>query len=129
MPEARSDDVDEFLRQNCPAYISLLTKAEMHSVLAWRMREGNIDAEAKARILSTFEGDIALGHLVLLPHTVESFLVAESLIGSHPELPLRTLDALHLGVVLSSGVSTVATADRVMTAAADALGMGCEAFF
>jgi hypothetical protein len=60
---------------------------------------------------------------------VETFLVAESLMGSHPELPLRTLDALHLGVVLSSGVSTVATADRVMTEAAAALGLECEAFF
>ncbi len=128
LPEARSDDVAEYLQQNCPAYISLLTKVEMRSVLARRTRELHIDAETKGRIASTFEGDIALGYLVLLPHTVDSFLAAESLLGSHPDIPLRTLDALHLGVVLSAGVGRVATADRVMIAAAAAIGLECEAF-
>jgi uncharacterized protein len=127
--ESRSDDVEEYLRQVCPAYISLLTKAEMRSLVARRAREGFIDAETQGSVLSTFEGDIAMGHLVLLPHTVESFLVAESLLGAHPQIPLRTLDALHLGVMKSSGIRAIATADRVMAQAAKALGMECETFF
>jgi predicted nucleic acid-binding protein len=128
VPEARSDDVEEYLRRTCPVYISLLTKAEMKSVLARRLREGHIDAETQGKVIATFEGDIAMGYLVLLPHTVGSFLVAESLLGSHPDIPLRTLDALHLGVMRSSGVNTLATADRTMASAARALGIECEAF-
>ena len=101
----------------------------MRSLLARRVREGGIDAATQGRILATFEGDIALGHLALLPHTVESFLLAEALLGAHPELSLRTLDALHLGVVRSAGVTTLATADRVMAQAAAAMAVECETFF
>jgi hypothetical protein len=101
----------------------------MRSLVARRAREGYIDAETQGKVLATFEGDIAMGHLVLLPHTVESFLMAESLLGAHPDIPLRTLDALHLGVMRSSGITTLATADRVMAQAAEALGMESETFF
>lgn len=128
VPESRSDDVEDYLGRTCPVYISLLTKVEMRSLLARRRREGHIDAEFQARVLATFEGDIALGHLELLPQTVDSFLIAESLLGAHPAIPLRTLDALHLGVMRSAGVDTLATADRTMSTAAEALGMACETF-
>lgn len=112
-----------------PAYISLLTKTEMRSLLARRRREGHIDADIQARVLATFEGDIAMGHLVLVPHTVESFLMAESIVGAHPAIPLRTLDVLHLGVMRANGITSLATADRVLAQAADALGMDCHTFF
>jgi predicted nucleic acid-binding protein len=75
------------------------------------------------------EGDIAAGHLILLPHTVESFLLAESLLGAHPDVPLTSLDALHLGVMRSAGATVLATADRVMARTAAALGMECRVFF
>lgn len=127
--ESRSDGVEEYIRRACPVYVSLLTKAELRSAVARRKRDGSIDADTQARVIATFEGDIAMGHLVLLPHTVESFLIAESLLGAHPDIPLRTLDALHLGVMRSAGITTVATADRVMAQAAGALGMECETFF
>ena len=127
--EARSEDVEEYLREVCPVYISLLTKLEMTSLMARRRREDHVDAETQGKVLATFEGDIALGHLVLLPYTVESFLVAESLVGAHPEIPLRTLDALHLGVIRSAGVGALATADQVMARAAEVLGIDCRTFF
>jgi uncharacterized protein len=127
--EAQSEEVEAYLREACPVSISLLTKVEMRSLLARRRREGQIDAETQAKILATFEGDIASGHLVLVPHTVESFLVAESLLGAHPEIPLVTLDALHLGVMRATGIGELATADRVMAQAAHRLGMSCRSFF
>jgi predicted nucleic acid-binding protein len=126
--ETGSEEVEEYLRQVCPVHISLLTKVEMKSLLARRRREGHLDAETQAKVLSTFDSDVALGHLVLLPHTSESFLLAESLLGVHPEAPLRTLDALHLGVMRSAGVETLATCDRVMAQAAAVLGMECRTF-
>jgi predicted nucleic acid-binding protein len=90
---------------------------------------GHSDVVTQGKVIATFEGDLAGDHLVLLPHTVESFLIAESLLGSHPEIPLRSLDSLHLGTMRAAGISTLATADRVMAQAAVALGMECETFF
>lgn len=127
--EAGSEDVEEFLREACPVHISLLTVVEMRSLMARRRREGHFDAEAQARVLATFDGDVAAGHLVLVPHTAESFLLAESLIGARPTLPLRTLDALHLGAMRSAGMDILATADRVMAEAAGLLGLECREFF
>jgi len=97
--------------------------------MARRFRELDLDAKTQGKVLATFEGDIALGHLVLLPHTVESFLTAESLLGAYPDIPLRSLDALHLGVMRSAGIEVLATADRVMAQAAAALGMECRVFY
>ena len=117
------------MRQVCPVCISPLTKIEMRSLMARRTREHHVDAETQGKVLAAFEGDVALGHLVLLPHTVESFLTAESLLGAHPDTPPRSLDALHLGVMRSAGIEVLATADRVMAQAAAALGMECRVFF
>ncbi len=127
--KARSEDVENYLKSVFPAYISLLTKVEMKSLAARRVREGHIDLLTQGKVIATFDGDIAGGHLVLLPHTTESFLIAESMIGSHPEIPLRSLDALHLGIMQAAGITTLATADGVMAQAARALGMECETFF
>jgi predicted nucleic acid-binding protein len=127
--EAMSQEVEDYLREVSPVSISLLTKVEMRSLVARRRREGHLDTDTQAKILAVFEGDIAAGHLVLLPHTVESFLLAESLLGSQPERCLTTLDALHLGVMRSGGITALATADRVMAQAAAAQGMECRTFF
>jgi uncharacterized protein len=126
--EARSEEVENYLRGACPVSISLLTKVEMGSLMARRRRDGQINAETQAKILATFEGDIASGHLVVVPQTVESFLVAESLIGAYPEAPLVTLDALHLGVMRAAGIDELATADRIVARAAGLLGMSCRSF-
>ncbi len=127
--ESRSEDVEEYVRSVYPVYISLLTKIEMRSLAARRVREGHINVVTQGKVIATFEGDIAGGHLVLLPHTTESLLIAESLLGAHPEIPLRSLDAMHLGVMQAAGITALATADRVMAQAAEALGMECETFF
>lgn len=126
--EAGSEEVEQYLREVCPVSISLLTKVEMRSLMARRRRQGHFDAVTQGKILATFEGDIVTGHLALVPHTLESFLMAESFLGAHPAVPLTTLDALHLGVMSSSGIAVLATADRVMARAASALGMECRLF-
>jgi predicted nucleic acid-binding protein len=126
--EPRSDDVEAYIKTIYPVYISLLTRIEMKSLAALRVREGHFDYLTQFKVLSTFEGDIAAGHIVVLPYTTESLLIAESLIGSYPEIPLRGLDAMHLGVMKAAGVTTLATADLVMAQAAEALGMRCETF-
>jgi uncharacterized protein len=129
LSEHLSAEVEDYLREVSPVFISLLTKVEMRSLIARRGREGQLDSDSQAKVLATFEGDIAAGHLVLLPHTVESFLLAESFLGSHPEAALTTLDALHLGVMRAAGVTVLATADKVMAQAAAALGLEGQTFF
>ena len=91
--------------------------------------DSHFDADTQGRVLASFEGDITAGHLTLLPHTAESFLLAESLLGAHPDVPLTSLDALHLGVMRSAGAKVLATADRVMAQTAAALGVECRVFF
>ncbi len=127
--EARSDEVEAFLMESCPVCISALTRVEMRSLVARRRCEGDLDPLLENRVLSTFDGDVATGHLVLLPHSVESFLLAESLMGSLPGVPLRTLDALHLGTMRAAAVPELATADRIMAQAAALLSMDCVTFF
>ncbi len=126
--EARSEEVEEYLKETCPAYICLLTKLEMISLMNRRVHEGHFGAATQADVLTTFEGDIIAGHLVLLPQSVEAFLWAESMLGFHAKTPLATLDALHLGVMRAAGLNILATADKVMARAATALGMECREF-
>lgn len=127
--EDRSEEVEAFLGESLPVCISVLTKLEMRSLLARRRREDSISALTEGRAFSVFEGDIVAGHLILLPQRVEHFLLAESLIGALPGIPLRSLDALHLGAIQGEGIRALATADRVMAQAAAALGLECHTFF
>ena len=91
--------------------------------------DSHFDADTQGRVLANFEGDITAGHLTLLPHTAESFLLAESLLGAHPDLPLTTLDGLHLGLMYFAGATVLATANRTMAQAAAAPGVDCRVFF
>jgi len=128
LPEQGSEEVEDYIRTNCPLDISLLTKVEMTSLLSRHCRLGHLDATSQNRVLATFEGDIIAAHLRLVPHTVEAFLAAESLLGAHPALGLTTLDALHLGTMMSAGITSLATADVIMARAADALDIECRLF-
>lgn len=127
-PEEGSEEVEEYIRGNPPLGISLLTNVEMQSLLARRRRPRHLDAEIQGMILATFEGDIVAGHLRVVPHTVDAFLTAEATLGAHPELGLTNLDALHLGTVISAGITTLATADAMMARATRALGLECRTF-
>jgi predicted nucleic acid-binding protein len=55
-------------------------------------------------------------------------IVAYDLIDQLSGHTLRTLDALHLAIAQSAGTTMLATADRRMERAAEALGMGVVTF-
>jgi uncharacterized protein len=128
LPELGSGEVEEFVRANSPLAISPLTTVEMHSLLARRCGRGDLDAEARGKVLATFEGDVVAGYLQLVPHTVEAFMAARNLVGSHPELCLTTHVAVHLGTVVAAGFTSIATADTSMARAADKTGIECRLF-
>lgn len=121
--ERASTEVEAFLRTIESAQVSSLTQLEMRSLLARRRRGADISAEIESRVYSTFEQDIADGHLYLLEIAAAHFDVAQRLIGSLAHLPLRSLDALHLSAVHRAGVDQLATADRVMADAGEAMGL------
>ena len=68
------------------------------------------------------------GYLTVYPLEDEHALAAAALIARLKSHPLRTLDALHLAIARGLDVEKVATADRIMAAAATALGMKAVRF-
>ncbi len=127
--EALSDEVDAYLRSVSFARISWLTIVEMRCLLARRRRDGELTLEQEQECQGLFEDDIGQGHLHVLPLDDDCPRTAVRLMEQLPEHPLRTLDALHLAMVRNSTCDVLATADRVMAAAANHLAIRVEAFF
>ncbi len=65
--------------------------------------------------------DIQNGLLTVAPSTDADFIEALRLMDELAELPLRTLDALHLATASVLGSGVIATADDVMRRAAHQL--------
>jgi predicted nucleic acid-binding protein len=101
----------------------------MGCFVARRGRSGEISRATEARVTALFEQDIADQHLRMLELADEHVPEALRLIASLPRHPLRTLDALHLAVARSEGLPALATADRIMAAAAAEAGFTVTAFF
>ena len=59
--EARSDDVEAFIRARRSIAISRLTVVELRSLLARRRRNKEIDRRIERGVLETFEGDMRKG--------------------------------------------------------------------
>lgn len=118
LPEKFSEDVESFIQENGPVHISGLTVVEMRSLLSRRRREGHIDMKAEGRAFATFEEDIRKGSLVChaLPDDLPKGAV--SLISILPDVPLRTLDAMHIAMAQEIDASALATADAIMADAA-----------
>lgn len=116
--EARSDDVEKYIQEHGPVDISDLTLVEMRSLLARRRREGNIDPKMEIQIFATFEEDIRQNFLIV--HTLPNgwATAAVNLLSLLPEVPLRTLDALHLVIAKEIQSDILVTADAVMVAGA-----------
>ena len=108
--------------------ISRLTLVELRCLLARRRRAGEIAEPTAEAAFHLFESDIAQGYLEICPLVDQHAVSAVALPGRLRDHPLRTLDALHLSVAQTIGSQTVATADRVMARAAEALGLRTVVF-
>jgi hypothetical protein len=126
--EVGSDDVEKYIQQHGPVDISDLTIVEMRCLLARRRRERNIDTQTEIKIFATFEEDIRQRYLVCHPLPEGLAKGAVNLISVHPELPIRTLDALHLMIAKEIQAEVLATADHVMVAGAKAMGFSVVRF-
>jgi predicted nucleic acid-binding protein len=126
--ESRSDDVEEYIQQHGPVAMSDLTVVEMRCLLARRCREGSLAGDAEGRILATFREDMRQKHLVCHPLPDKWADGAVNLVSILTDIPLRTLDAMHLLVAREIQADVVATADRVMAAGARAMGFSVAPF-
>lgn len=127
--EPKSEAFEEFIGSRPDAAICRLTVVEFRCLLARRRRAGDITTAHETRIGDAFAADLASGALAV--HAVEDsdFQTAVILIRDLRRQPLRTLDALHLAVARRLDVELVATADRVMAAACNELGIEVASFF
>jgi uncharacterized protein len=130
VPETGSEGFEDFVNGlAAPARVlSRLCPVELRCLLARRRRAGDFDADYECDAYALFSRHVVGGLFVIRPLSDLCFARAIELIERVAPVPLRTLDALHLAAAAEAGVELVATADRVMADAAEALGLDL-AFF
>lgn len=121
--EAHSEDVEEYLQQHGPVAISDLTIVEMRCLLARRRREKSITLKMEMEIFSTFQEDIRQRHLICHPFPAGLASGTINLMALLADIPIRTLDALHLMIAKEIAAESLATADHIMAAGGKALGL------
>lgn len=126
--ETLSDEVERYIQKRGPVGVSDLTAVEMRSLLARRRREREIDIRHETRVYAVFEEDVRRGFLIRHPLPPTLAAGAVNLIASFPDVPLRTLDAMHLVVAQEIGAAVLATSDQVMADGGEALGLDVVRF-
>ena len=119
--EENSDKFATWIQKIDRPVISELTETEMRCLLARRRRMKQLDRESELKIFATFQNDIAAGHLMRPAMETGCFEHAVHLIDYLSNIPLRTLDALHLAVAQKTNIENIATADTVFAEAAEEL--------
>lgn len=128
LDEPFSADFEALLQQGSMA-ISRLTIVEMRCALARRRRNREIDVLRESRANAELATDIQDGALVVSDIDAAHFTTAYHLIGRLADIPLRTLDALHLTVAEQACATAFATADKHQAEAAEALGFTVHRFY
>ncbi len=126
--EPFSEAVDDYLLTVPYAWISSLTTLEFRCLLARRRRSEQISPVMEARVLALFEQDIAAGYLQVITFEQSHLERASRIVASLPEHPLRSLDVLHLAMLEHKNIRALATADRIMATAAEAMGVAVKKF-
>ncbi|MFO8073938.1 MAG: type II toxin-antitoxin system VapC family toxin [Polyangia bacterium] len=120
IPEPKSDEVNRLLGSVECAAISTLTEVELVSAVSRRVRAAEISREDGQRVVSRFLSQVDGGLYRMFPLARREHGRARELLGSF-EHPLRTLDALHLAVVLRNDLVLV-TADVALKETARRIG-------
>ena len=120
--ESKSQDFAIWIQTESDTRISTLTVVEMRCLLARRRRNRELSPAMERRVFATLQDDISQGFLIRHPVDDRQLNDALNLLEILADHPLRTLDAMHLSIANRQGAKRLATADRVMIAAAQALG-------
>jgi predicted nucleic acid-binding protein len=119
--ELHSEEVECYLQEHGSVAVSDLTIVEMRCLLARRRRDNEISAMLETEIFATFQEDIRRRHLICHPFPPELAAGAVNLMSMLGNIPVRSLDAMHLVIAQEIGAEVLVTADRVMADAAKAL--------
>jgi len=123
LPETGADEFEAWILRAQVPTISSLTLVEMRCMLARLRRMGIFGQEAEAEAYDRFIQDVDERLLAVEPVGDADVRAAAHLIKRVGAHPLRTLDAIHLSVCTSRELTQLATADTVMAAAAEELGI------
>ena len=126
--ESRSDDVEKYIQQHGPVAISDLTVVEMRSLLGRRRRDKRLTSKIETEIFATFQEDIRRRFLICHPLPDGLAAGAVNLLALLSDIPLRTLDALHLVIAKEIYAESLVTADHIMADGAKALGFNVVRF-
>lgn len=126
--ESGTNEVTSYIQSVERAVISSLTITEMRCLLSRRRRMNDLSERMEHQLYASFLNDIDLGYLVVENFSDEYFTYASHLIDSLPNIPLRTLDALHLSIIQKKHIPLLATADEVMLQAAKKMNIFVRKF-
>jgi predicted nucleic acid-binding protein len=120
-PEPLSEKVEAFFTSHMQPAISGLTEIEMFSAISRKVREKSMDHKDAGRVAAKFISHLDNHYFAYLPVEAHHFRLARDWIGMF-KLSLRTLDALHLAIASSEGLSVVTT-DQSLVKSAKGLGL------
>lgn len=123
-PEARSDRVQRALSAIVEPAISPLVEVEFHCAVARKVRTGTMTRSDAVRIFSEFRRHLTEPRFRVLPVQTSDYELAREWV-ARMATPLRVLDAIHLAVAFSNGLSLL-TADEVLAASARHFGARCK---
>jgi predicted nucleic acid-binding protein len=109
-PEPLSAAAEKALRQFKTPVISVLSEVEFCSLISKKYRLDELRERQARQVLELFSNHVAEGFYRRVSLNTEHFIKARLMVASL-DSSLRTLDALHLAVALSEGL-TLMTADR-----------------
>jgi len=121
LPEALSDAVDELLRIEDTPALSQLVEVELFSAVARKLRMREISPEEARQIGLDFQTDLDENFYTRIPLEPIHYNLARDWISGF-EVPLRTLDALHLAVASSNQLLLV-TGDEALARSVRTLGI------
>ncbi len=120
--EPRSLEVVDWAVQRKGATTAVLALVEFRCLLARRRRAREIDGALERGALAQFDSHVRNNAWRIHQGTFGEYADARDLIETLPDLPLRTLDALHLAAARSINATEFASSDDTQVKAARALG-------
>lgn len=120
-PEPGSEAAQKLLVAQSRLAVSWLTEVELMSAISRKVRERGLTRRDAGRIAALYREHVTGGSYRLFRLESADFEWAASTIGRFDNR-LRTLDALHLAVVVRESLN-LATADRVLADAAKEFGI------
>ena len=118
-PERLSEKAEEFLMSFVRPAISSLTEVEFFSAVSVKVRKKEINLKDAGRVTARFLAHMDADNYTYIPIEGHHYRLARDWIGMF-KMELRTLDAIHLAVASSEGL-TLLTSDQGLFKSARAL--------